>query len=192
MKLGRKGDRTRAALLPPSFSITERRVGSLVGAGHPDQAIAERLRLSVQTVEWTVANALPDARCPVARRARRAPGGVERPLRGGEQGSLTSHRRSDMTHGNSRRMLLAAGLAVAIALVPTTAAAAPEGAAAVHATQASARRHDPGGCRREHVPSFDAEARARPLPPRAAGHRRRGQQVRGDQADIPDQGRVAG
>jgi len=34
-------------------------------------------------------------------------------------------------------MLLAAGLAVAIALVPTTAAAAPEGAAAVHATQAS-------------------------------------------------------
>ena len=55
MKLSRKGDRRRAALLPPSFSITERRVGSLVGARYADQAIAERLRLSVQTVEWTVA-----------------------------------------------------------------------------------------------------------------------------------------
>jgi DNA-binding CsgD family transcriptional regulator len=55
MKLSRKDDRTRAALLPPSFSTTERRVGLLVGAGHADQAIAARLLLSVQTVEWTVA-----------------------------------------------------------------------------------------------------------------------------------------
>jgi DNA-binding NarL/FixJ family response regulator len=37
------------------LSITERRVGALVAEGCTDRAIASRLLLSVQTVEWCVA-----------------------------------------------------------------------------------------------------------------------------------------
>jgi DNA-binding CsgD family transcriptional regulator len=39
----------------PSLSMTERRVGSLVAAGHGDAEIARRLALSAQIVEWSVA-----------------------------------------------------------------------------------------------------------------------------------------
>jgi DNA-binding CsgD family transcriptional regulator len=39
----------------PSLSMTERRVGSLVAAGHADAEIARRLVLSAQIVEWSVA-----------------------------------------------------------------------------------------------------------------------------------------
>ena len=38
-----------------SLSIAERRVGSLVAASCSDALIAERLLLSMQAVEWTVA-----------------------------------------------------------------------------------------------------------------------------------------
>jgi DNA-binding NarL/FixJ family response regulator len=37
------------------MSIKERQVAALVAAGHSDAAIAERLLLSVATVEWVVA-----------------------------------------------------------------------------------------------------------------------------------------
>jgi DNA-binding NarL/FixJ family response regulator len=35
--------------------MTEQRVGTLVAAGHSDLAIASRLALTAQTVEWNVA-----------------------------------------------------------------------------------------------------------------------------------------
>jgi DNA-binding NarL/FixJ family response regulator len=40
---------------PPGFSITERRVGVLVAAGFTNAVIANRLLLTVQAVEWSVA-----------------------------------------------------------------------------------------------------------------------------------------
>ncbi len=42
-------------LNPPSLSNDESRVGSLVAAGYADPAIAKRLLLPVQAVEWNVA-----------------------------------------------------------------------------------------------------------------------------------------
>jgi DNA-binding NarL/FixJ family response regulator len=41
--------------LKPSLSSVERRVGSLAAAGYADPEIAAHLRLSVQSVEWSVA-----------------------------------------------------------------------------------------------------------------------------------------
>lgn len=38
-----------------SVSIEERRIAQLLAAGHADDAIAARLLLSAETVEWTVA-----------------------------------------------------------------------------------------------------------------------------------------
>jgi len=40
---------------PHALSITERRVGSLVAEGFADPVIANRLLLTVQAVEWSVA-----------------------------------------------------------------------------------------------------------------------------------------
>ena len=37
------------------LSMTELRVGTLVSAGHSDEAIARRLALTLQAVEWHVA-----------------------------------------------------------------------------------------------------------------------------------------
>jgi DNA-binding NarL/FixJ family response regulator len=41
--------------LPPSVSITEGRVGKLVAAGYLDSEIANRLLLTPQAVEWSIA-----------------------------------------------------------------------------------------------------------------------------------------
>lgn len=45
----------RGQELKPSLSAVERRIGSLAAAGYADREIAADLRLSVQSVEWSVA-----------------------------------------------------------------------------------------------------------------------------------------
>ena len=56
MEVNRRPEPTGCAEpLGAAFSITERRVGSLVAAGCTDRAIAHRLLVTVEAVEWSVA-----------------------------------------------------------------------------------------------------------------------------------------